>query len=462
MTTAQLKRVLILCTGNSCRSQMAEIIWKNLAPDYWQVESAGSAPAGFVHPQAIAALQEIDLPTNNLRSKHLDEFQGQKIDLVVTVCDNAQNNCPTFPAAEMLHWPFDDPADATGSSEEIAQSFRQVRDQIREAIQSYLTQQSFTLEFDAPTANEAAQLIALSLTEDVGSADIGIGIDCTTDALVPHGACAEAGFVSREQGTVAGTAVAKLAIANHATNVTLDVLIEDGQPVKPGQTIAIIKGSAHEILTLERTCLNFMCRLSGIASLASKFSSRVADTSAQILDTRKTTPGWRRLEKYAVACGGGTNHRMGLFDAVMIKDNHLAFFKTQVDSEAEIISQAVKQTRQWIIQHANQLPAGEDTRIYLEVDSLNQFQQALSTSADVVLLDNMNNEQLRQAVEMRAAAGSSVLLEASGGVNLDTVRGIAETGIDRISIGALTHSATNFDIGLDWRTRSVNSTLMNH
>ncbi len=433
---------------------MAEVIWKNLAPDSWQVESAGSAPTGFVHPQAIAALQEINLPTDRLRSKHLDEFHDQNFDLVVTVCDNAQNNCPTFPAAKMLHWPFNDPADATGTSEQIAQSFRQVRDRIRDAIHSFLNQPLPAIAFDDSTANDAAQLITLSLTEDVGSADIGVGIDCTTDALVPHEASAEAGFVSRERGVVAGIAVAKLAIANHATNVTLDVLIKDGQPVEPGQTIAIIKGSAHEILTLERTCLNFMCRLSGIASLAKEFSSRVAGTSAKILDTRKTTPGWRRLEKYAVACGGGTNHRMGLYDAVMIKDNHLAFFKTQVDSEAEIISQAVIQSRYWIQQHANQLPDGEDTRIYLEVDSLEQFQQALSTSADVVLLDNMTNEQLRQAVNMRAAAGSTVLLEASGGVNLDTVQGIAETGIDRISIGALTHSATNFDIGLDWRSRT--------
>jgi len=168
---------------------------------------------------------------------------------------------------------------------------------------------------------------------------------------------------------------------------------------------------------MERTCLNFMCRLSGISTLTQQFVEQAASPSTAVLDTRKTTPGWRRLEKYAVACGGGTNHRMGLYDAIMIKDNHLAFFRSQVS----------------------------------DVKDLDQLAIALDTECDIILLDNMTCKQLSEAVGMRDKRASKILLEASGGVNIDTINGIAATGVDRISVGALTHSALNFDIGLDWR-----------
>ena len=194
-----------------------------------------------------------------------------------------------------------------------------------------------------------------------------------------------------------------------------------------------------------------MCRLSGISTLTKQFVEQAASPATAILDTRKTTPGWRRLEKYAVACGGGTNHRMGLYDAIMIKDNHLAFFRSQVSDEKNTIPEAIAIARQWINDRAGSLPNGKETILQLEVDTLDQLTVALDTECDIVLLDNMNCDQLSQAVDMRNERAPKILLEASGGVNIDTINGIAATGVDRISIGALTHSAVNFDIGLDWR-----------
>ena len=194
-----------------------------------------------------------------------------------------------------------------------------------------------------------------------------------------------------------------------------------------------------------------MCRLSGISSLTHRFAQLVRGTKAKILDTRKTTPGWRRLEKYAVACGGGANHRMGLYDAVMIKDNHLAMYGSHIDNHELSITDAIQMAREWVNENHSKLPHGKQTIVQIEVDTLDQFEIALKASPDIVLLDNMSIEQLSQAVKMRDTDNASVLLEASGGVNLDTVKSIAETGVERISIGALTHSAVNFDIGLDWR-----------
>ena len=307
--------------------------------------------------------------------------------------------------------------------------------------------------FSEATKQDALRLIEMALVEDIGSADLSVGIDCTTDAVVPHSASAKAAFVSRAEGVVCGVEIAKLALATFSPNITLEVEVEDGQAVSPKQTIAIMSGTAHDILTMERTCLNFMCRLSGISSLAHEFARRVAGTNAVVLDTRKTTPGWRRLEKYAVACGGGANHRMGLYDAIMLKDNHLAFYRSLVQDNEDTIPSSIKQARKWIEDNAGRLPNGKSTILQLEVDTLEQLQIALDANCevDIVLLDNMNCDQLRQAVSMRNEKKPSLLLEASGGVNLNTVQAIAETGVDRISVGAITHSASNFDIGLDWR-----------
>lgn len=312
-------------------------------------------------------------------------------------------------------------------------------------------------KMDEATRQDCTKLIELALIEDTGSFDLATGVDCTTDSLIPEEATARAAFVSRKSGVVCGVEIAKLVVERFSPQVTIDVQIFDGQTVKPQQTIASIFGPAHDILTIERTCLNFMCRLSGISSLTRLFVQEVTGTKAKVLDTRKTTPGWRRIEKYAVACGGGDNHRMGLYDAVMIKDNHLAFYRSLVSDTAETIPEALELARKWIHNHSELLPRGRDTILQLEVDTLDQFQIALDVGSfarpDIVLLDNMTTEQLSRAVLLRDSASPTTLLEASGGVNLETIKGIAATGVDRISVGALTHSALNFDIGLDWLSR---------
>jgi nicotinate-nucleotide pyrophosphorylase (carboxylating) len=253
--------------------------------------------------------------------------------------------------------------------------------------------------------------------------------------------------------------------------------------VERGMVLATIEGPARSLLTAERLMLNFLGRLSGIATLTQKFVQAVAGTKARIYDTRKTAPGWRRLEKYAVRQGGACNHRTGLFDAILIKDNHLAFGAGEqwsvVSGQWAVVTkdkglgakdtaphsnpllrgegviqfspaQAVRHVRQFI---GTNFPTDDPRRemvVEVEVDSLAQLEQVLPERPDIVLLDNMSLEELRRAVEMRNALAANVQLEASGGVSLATVRSIAETGVDRISAGALTHSAISLDVALDW------------
>jgi len=309
---------------------------------------------------------------------------------------------------------------------------------------------SESFKLDTETAADCLKLIEMALIEDTGSASLKSAVDCTTQSMIPVAATASAAFVSRQKGVVCGVEIAKLAISTYAPDLTLEVVTADGQAITPGETIAIIRGSAHQILMMERTCLNFMCRLSGISTLSQSFARKVAGTDAQILDTRKTTPGYRRLEKYAVQCGGGTNHRMGLYDAVMIKDNHLAFYKAWNKDSKDAVAEGIELARNWIDANQDRLPNGPQTVLQIEVDTLEQFERALQQGPDIILLDNMSNDQLTQAVARRNEDAPKILLEASGGVNLETISAIAQTGVDRISIGALTHSAVNFDIGLDW------------
>lgn len=308
-------------------------------------------------------------------------------------------------------------------------------------------------EFSNSAQRDCLKLIEMALQEDIGASQLDQGVDCTTDAIVPKQAQARAAFVSRASGVICGLAIAKLAIERSAPGLALEIACHDGQSVEPRQTIAVMTGSAHDILTMERTCLNFMCRLSGISTLTRQYVERIAGTIACVLDTRKTTPGWRRLEKYAVACGGGRNHRMGLYDAIMIKDNHLAFYRSLVENQDDTIPKAIRLARAWISEHAATLPAGENTVVQLEVDTLEQLEIALTTDCDIILLDNMSCQQLQASVELRDGVAPQILLEASGGVNLMTIGKIATTGVERISVGALTHSAVNFDIGLDWEMR---------
>ncbi|MDG1873512.1 MAG: carboxylating nicotinate-nucleotide diphosphorylase [Mariniblastus sp.] len=304
--------------------------------------------------------------------------------------------------------------------------------------------------FNKAAQDDCLKLIEMALIEDVGASEMDAGVDCTTDAIVPKNAHAAAALVSRADGVVCGVEVAKLAIARWAPEISLEIHVNDGQAIKAMETIAVMTGPAHDILTMERTCLNFMCRLSGISSLTRQYVDEIVGTGACVLDTRKTTPGWRRLEKYAVACGGGANHRMGLYDAIMLKDNHLAFYRSLVEDNHDTIPTAIEIARKWIDDHESQLPDGKATVLQLEVDTLEQLEIALQTDCDIILLDNMDCERLKKGVARRNELAPRIQLEASGGVNLTTISEIAKTGVERISVGALTHSAINFDIGLDW------------
>jgi nicotinate-nucleotide pyrophosphorylase (carboxylating) len=278
-------------------------------------------------------------------------------------------------------------------------------------------------------------LLQLAISEDIATGDI------TTDSLVPPEVEGTAKFVSREVGVVAGIPAIEKTFRELCPSTKVKALISDGERIEPGTVIAEVTGPVRSLLTGERTALNFLGRLSGIASLTNQYADLIHGTKAKVYDTRKTTPGWRYLEKYAVSAGGGENHRIGLFDAVLIKDNHLAFGDKTSGLNSFSPSEAVAKTRELT-------PAG--TIIQIEVDTLEQFEQLADAAPDIVLLDNMSPEQLKKAVAFRDKKYPQIELEASGGINSKTIRTIAETGVDRISVGAITHSATCLDIGLDW------------
>ncbi|HEY8991124.1 MAG TPA: carboxylating nicotinate-nucleotide diphosphorylase [Luteolibacter sp.] len=275
----------------------------------------------------------------------------------------------------------------------------------------------------------ARTLIDLALAEDIGTGDV------TSLYFVPEDRIARAFIVARSEGVVSGAEVAHAVF--RAVDAALDVavLIPDGSRVAAGAMVLRIEGPARSILTAERTALNFLQRLSGVASLARRYVEAVAGTGARILDTRKTTPGYRLLEKAAVVHGGGTNHRIGLYDRAMVKDNHLV-----AEGGLEALQAAISKLKA-------ERPGVE---VELEADRLDQFEAFLRLDGvDHILLDNMSLEEMRRAVELRNGR-TLPQLEASGGVNLATVRGIAETGVDFISVGALTHSAPSLDLGLDF------------
>ncbi|MFP6613471.1 MAG: carboxylating nicotinate-nucleotide diphosphorylase [Pirellulales bacterium] len=293
------------------------------------------------------------------------------------------------------------------------------------------------IEWDEKVADDCRQLIRLAVREDLDRS-----FDLTSVALFASDATGSAKVVARQDGLIAGLPAVELVLAEMDTRTRLVSAAEDGEAIVAGQSVATIEGATRDILTSERIILNFLGRLSGIATLTRRYVEAVANEKANIYDTRKTTPGWRRLEKYAVRCGGGRNHRTGLFDAVLIKDNHLAS-----DVSPAV---AVCRAREFL---AEQFPDadGERPLVEIEVDSLSQLSAVLPHGPDVILLDNMMPDELRQAVAIRDASPSSVELEASGGVNLQTVGEIAKTGIERISVGAVTHSAVALDFGLDWK-----------
>jgi nicotinate-nucleotide pyrophosphorylase (carboxylating) len=268
------------------------------------------------------------------------------------------------------------------------------------------------------------ELVRAALREDLGRAG-----DLTTDAIVPADAVGEARLVAREPGVVSGIAVLERVFGLLDPRVTVDVTVADGGKVERGRLIATLSGPLRAILTGERTALNLVGRLSGVATATAHLVTRVAGTRATIVDTRKTTPGLRALEKAAVRHGGGANHRFGLDDAILIKDNHVAI--------AGGIVPAIRAARAY---------AGHLVKIEIEVDTLDQLDEALAERADIILLDNFTPEHLRRAVERTAGRA---LLEASGGIDASTIRGVAESGVDLISVGALTHSVRVLDVGLD-------------
>ena len=277
-------------------------------------------------------------------------------------------------------------------------------------------------------------LLDLALEEDLGQ----VG-DITSTATIPSHAKAAARFVARAPGVLAGMPVVARLIEHFELTSCWRPRREDGDRLEAGAVIAEIAGPARSILTLERTALNFLQRLSGVATLTARFVAAIQGTSAEILDTRKTTPGWRVLEKYAVRCGGGRNHRLGLHDAVLIKDNHLAWL--QAEGDREPIAAAIAAAR---------AHAPSAAFVEVEVDSLDQLDVALRCRPDIILVDNLGPEALVEAVRLRDSTAPGIELEASGGVNLETVGALARTGVDRISVGALTHSAPALDIALDF------------
>lgn len=266
--------------------------------------------------------------------------------------------------------------------------------------------------------------IRAALEEDLGRAG-----DMTTQATIPARATARAVIAARETGVVAGLPLARAAFRRMDQNVGVEAWLEDGAKVAPRAIIARVEGPARAILAAERVALNYLGRLSGVASLTAQYAARIAHTNAKVCDTRKTTPLLRAFEKYAVRCGGGANHRFGLDDAVLIKDNHIAV--------AGGVVPALRAAKRFV---------GHLVKIEIEVDTLGQLKDVLTEGADAVLLDNMKPDDLRRAVEM---VGGRMICEASGGVTLETVAEIAETGVDLISVGALTHSAKVLDLGLD-------------
>ena len=278
------------------------------------------------------------------------------------------------------------------------------------------------------SSKEIKSSVRAALAEDVGSGDV------TSLSTIPASAKFSVVMRAREPMVVAGITFAETAFRILSRKVRVKQLVRDGQALKTGAAILQVSGSARAILSAERVALNFIQRLSGVATLARYYVDEVRCTGAQILDTRKTTPGWRRFEKYAVACGGGRNHRVGLFDMVLIKDNHLAALR---DAKPNAVAAAVMRARK-------KFPK---LKIEAEADTLAQVKQAVDAGADIILLDNMSLSELRRAVKL---VGTRAKTEASGGVNLKTVRAIANTGVDFISVGAITHSARAVDVGLDF------------
>ncbi|MEZ5872511.1 MAG: carboxylating nicotinate-nucleotide diphosphorylase [Nitratireductor sp.] len=271
------------------------------------------------------------------------------------------------------------------------------------------------------------EAVRAALLEDLGRAG-----DITSNATIAPDATAKAVLATREDGVLCGMELAQAAFRAIDPAVKFTMKNADGDRIKSGRKVAQIAGNARAILAAERVALNYLMRMSGIASYTARFQDLIAHTQAKVCDTRKTIPGHRAFDKYAVKCGGGSNHRFGLDDAILIKDNHIAVCGG--------VGEAIARARNW---------AGHLVKVEVEVDTLEQFREALKASPDVVLLDNMGPDKLAEAVAINRAAGGTVKLEASGNVRFETIKAIAETGVDYISTSKITMAAPTLDLGLD-------------
>jgi nicotinate-nucleotide pyrophosphorylase (carboxylating) len=290
------------------------------------------------------------------------------------------------------------------------------------------------------------RMIHRALKEDIGPKDI------TTTSVVHKAKKGNFVIVSRQQAVISGLSIAEAVFEIVDSSVRFKPVINEGMKAQKGKAIAYVEGRCWSILAAERTALNFLCWLSGISTLTNSFVEAVKGTKAKIMDTRKTIPTFRKLQKYAVRIGGGTSHRMGLYDQILIKDNHIAsinFEPTITKDRDSAIRLALQNAKSY---------SSKGKKIEIEVDNLDDFKTALSYNPDIIMLDNMNADKISEAVKIRDAhrirvgdVGFKVLLEASGGINLENVKKVAETGIDMISIGALTHSAPSVDISLEPR-----------
>jgi nicotinate-nucleotide pyrophosphorylase (carboxylating) len=280
---------------------------------------------------------------------------------------------------------------------------------------------------ELPNTPQAKQLISQAITEDLSRQDV------TTKALIPQTQKGKALIIVKGRGVIAGTGIAKQVFLKVDPKLEVDILISDGAEVKPGDVIARIEGKTASILKAERVALNFLQHLSGIASETASYVQAVKGLPVYITDTRKTTPGLRALEKYAVRVGGGKNHRMHLANGILIKDNHIAALRRRGLSIKEIVAKARQK-------------ASPEQKIEIEVKTPEEAIQAAEAGADIIMLDNMNLKDMRQAVRL---VKGRVLIEASGGITVENVRAVAETGVERISIGALTHSPKALDVSLE-------------
>jgi nicotinate-nucleotide pyrophosphorylase (carboxylating) len=298
---------------------------------------------------------------------------------------------------------------------------------------------------DAALEDDCRQLIRLAVREDLDRA-----IDWTTVCLIDQSRRGRCQVVPRQTGICAGLVTVPWIVDEMDADLEFEALIEDGDALPKGQPILRLSGNARDLLTTERIILNLVSRLCGIATLTSRFTTQLEGTRARLYDTRKTTPGYRRLEKYAVGCGGGHNHRTGLFDGFLVKDNHLALGGEVKDGTSHLLSPrvATERARAWAGGKAEAMKAPE--MVEIEVDSLDQLKEVLPARPDIVLVDNFSLADLRTAVSLRDDLAPSVELEASGNVKIDTIREIAMTGVERISSGALTHQAVWLDLGMDW------------